>query len=271
VTILKTHLLIAMTVLVRPAALLAQGSPAGESFQQGQSLGTITPDVPSWQVFWPAAMAGRWMSGKPYSATAVTHTIQMLADGSQIERTQSETLYRDEQGRTRSETNGGKFIRIIDPTAGVAYNLETSAKFGWAQEITVGDNGAKNPQRASKKAIAINPPSRSPYEFAIAQAKRTPNLTVEDLGTQVVNGVQAQGARTTGIIPVGAIGNNRELNTVSERWESKDLGLLVKTVNSDPRFGTTTYDLTKIVLSAPDPSLFRVPPDYTVSPPAKRD
>jgi hypothetical protein len=191
----------------------------------------------------------------------VTHTVQVLGDGSQIERTQSQALYRDEQGRTRSETNEGKFIQIVDRGAGVAYSLDTVAKTASTQATILGGRGSNSVPR---QAVPTSPAPRSPFEAASEQAKRTPNLAVEDLGTQFVNGVQAQGVRTTSTIPVGAIGNNRELKTVSERWESKDLGLLVKSVNSDPRFGTTTYDLTNIVQAAPDPSLFRVPADYTI-------
>jgi outer membrane lipoprotein-sorting protein len=261
---MKAYLLIAAAVVIQPAASLAQTSPAGAGFQQAQSLGAGV----GVGMLWPTAMGGRWMAGKPYSATAITHTVQLLADGSQIERTQSEALYRDDQGRTRSESNNGKFIRIVDPGAGLAYNLDTAAKTAGTQEIMMSQPG---PQGVSKQAIATRPTSRTPFEFASEQAKHTPSLTVEDLGTQAVNGVQAQGARTTNTIPVGAIGNNRELKTVSERWESRDLGLLIKTVTTDPRFGTTTYDLTNIVQGPPDPSLFRVPSDYTVSPPPKRN
>ena len=211
---MKMYLLIAAAVVIQPRASLAQTSPAGAGFQQWELMGNGVRGIP----VWPLAMAGRWMSGKPYSATAVTRTVQVLADGSQIERAQSETLYRDEHGRTRSETNEGKYIRIVDPAAGLAYNLDTAAKTAGTQEIMMGggvpDGDSK---KAKKNASAINPPSRSPFEFASEQAKRTPNLTVEDLGTQIVNGVQSQGARITSTIPVRAIGNNRELKTVSER------------------------------------------------------
>jgi hypothetical protein len=39
----------------------------------------------------------------------------------------------------------------------------------------------------------------------------------------------------------------------------------VKSVNSDPRFGDTTYQITKITQGAPDPALFQIPADYTVT------
>jgi hypothetical protein len=42
------------------------------------------------------------------------------------------------------------------------------------------------------------------------------------------------------------------------------LQMMVKTSNSDPRFGTTTFEMTGISRAEPDPSLFQVPADYTV-------
>jgi DNA-directed RNA polymerase specialized sigma24 family protein len=46
-----------------------------------------------------------------------------------------------------------------------------------------------------------------------------------------------------------------------------DLQILVMTDRTDPRVGHSTYWLLKIVRSDPDPALFQVPADYTVSPP----
>lgn len=40
--------------------------------------------------------------------------------------------------------------------------------------------------------------------------------------------------------------------------------MLVKSVSTDPRFGTTTYELTNISRQPPDPSLFQVPADYSI-------
>ncbi len=39
--------------------------------------------------------------------------------------------------------------------------------------------------------------------------------------------------------------------------------VLIKT--TDPRFGNTTMQLTNVVQAEPDPTLFQVPPDYTVT------
>ena len=86
---------------------------------------------------------------------------------------------------------------------------------------------------------------------------------------ETVNGVAAQGTRNTQIIPAGRIGNNRDIHVVNERWYSNDLQLLVKTVNSDPRFGVTTYQLANIVQGTQDPALFQIPSDYTVVEPGQ--
>jgi hypothetical protein len=106
--------------------------------------------------------------------------------------------------------------------------------------------------------------SQSLLELATAQAKGRSNMTVDDLGTQVVNGVSAQGVRTTNTIPAGTVGNDRDLKTVVERWVSTDLHVLVKSVTTDSRSGPTNYDLTNLVLGSPDASLFQVPAGYTI-------
>jgi hypothetical protein len=72
--------------------------------------------------------------------------------------------------------------------------------------------------------------------------------TTENLGSQSVNGVTAQGIRTTMTIPKGQIGNSKDIKVLTERWTSSDLQMLVK-----------------VVLSSPDPALFQIPPDYTVT------
>lgn len=86
----------------------------------------------------------------------------------------------------------------------------------------------------------------------------------ESLGKQTIEGVEAEGTRTTLTFPAGAMGNERPINIVSERWYSPELQTVVLTRHSDPRFGETTYRLTNINRSEPARTLFEVPSDYTV-------
>jgi hypothetical protein len=83
--------------------------------------------------------------------------------------------------------------------------------------------------------------------------------STEDLGDQMLGGVMAHGTRSTITIPVGQIGNDREIRVVSERWYSNDLQMLVKSSNNDPRFGETTYELQNVLQGAQDPTLFAMP------------
>src|SRR6185436_13103454 len=87
---------------------------------------------------------------------------------------------------------------------------------------------------------------------------------VESLGRQVIEGVEAEGTRSTVTIPAGQIGNELPLNMVSERWFSPELRVLVLSRQSDPRFGETTYRLTNIVRQEPAADLFEVPSDFKV-------
>ena len=79
-----------------------------------------------------------------------------------------------------------------------------------------------------------------------------------------MEGVEADGTRSTVTIPAGQIGNELPLNIVSERWFSPELKVLVLSRQSDPRFGETTYRLTNIVKQEPAAELFELPADFTL-------
>ena len=86
--------------------------------------------------------------------------------------------------------------------------------------------------------------------------------STELLGSRDFDGVRADGKRTTRTIPAGAIGNEKPIAIVSERWFSPDLNVVVMTRNLDPRGGETVYRLTNIKRGEPSADLFKVPADY---------
>jgi len=85
------------------------------------------------------------------------------------------------------------------------------------------------------------------------------------LGTQTIEGVQATGTKSVLTIEAGAIGNDQAIQIVSEEWYSPDLKTVVLSKKSDPRFGDVVYSLTQINRAEPDPTLFQVPSNYTVT------
>jgi hypothetical protein len=77
--------------------------------------------------------------------------------------------------------------------------------------------------------------------------------------------IPCKGTRVTVTIPAHAVGNDRDIKVVNERWYSDDLMVLVKSTNDDPRFGTSSYELKNVNRSEPDPSLFKLPEGFSRS------
>jgi hypothetical protein len=86
----------------------------------------------------------------------------------------------------------------------------------------------------------------------------------ESLGSREFDGLRADGKRTTRTIPAGAIGNEKPIAIVSERWFSPELNVVVMSRTVDPRSGETLYRLTNLKRGEPPADWFRVPADYRV-------
>ena len=90
------------------------------------------------------------------------------------------------------------------------------------------------------------------------------NVTGDDLGIQVMDGLSVQGKRRTRTISAAQAGSAKDIQVVTETWYSSDLQMVVMSKTSDPRFGDSVYQVTNISRAEPDPSLFTVPSDYQV-------
>ncbi len=226
-------------------ALLAQGPPPMRGGMREGPMG-----------FGGMGM-GATVTGAPYSGTEVVQTQQTLANGSQISRQDTSKVYRDSQGRTRVERTmpappeaasqtPRTEITIFDPVAGYVYHL--------------------NAQKQTYSQMAIRQHGARPAGATDAiHARRGENQAqTETLSAQSINGLTATGTRSTRTIPAGAIGNTSAIEVVRERWISPDLKVPVMMKTSDPRFGTTTMNLTNVTRSEPDASLFQIPAGYTL-------
>lgn len=203
-------------------------------------------------------LTGSGLKGAPFSAEAVDETVQKLEGGGVIEKTRRTRLYRDSQGRTREEILGrtdddngpGSSLVVVrtlisDPNAGFLYLI--------------------NPRKRVFEQAA------SPWRDGRSEADREEDRREEDardgsgavsLGKRTIEGVEAEGWRRTRVIEAGRIGNDREIQVVSERWRSPELQVEVLRTESDPRRGTTTRRLTNIQRIEPLPALFEPPPGY---------
>jgi hypothetical protein len=136
-------------------------------------------------------------------------------------------FFRDSDGRTRTEmalkpAHWPWRIEILDPVAGVAYVLDQKNKVAY------------------KTSIQTTAPSRNPQAIVVS------------LGTQNINGLLAEGTRTTFPSPSGSL--------ILETWDSVELKANLLTTSSNG----FTERLVNLKQTDPDPVLFRPPVDYTV-------
>src|SRR6185437_3752240 len=181
-----------------------------------------------------AGMPGRVVKNAPYSADMITETTQALPDGNRIHQTITVHVYRDSEGRTRTEqplsalgalapgSDLPTVIFIHDPVAGANYALnprnKTVTKSGWRQM-----GGRGGPRKGHSETL--------------------PKQT----------------------IAAGEIGNEKPIESLTERWYSPDLQINLLVKQSDPRMGETVTRLVNINRSEPTKSLFEIPSDYKQS------
>jgi len=230
------------------AGLLAQGPPPGgrgRGFGGGEFGGRDARVL-------GAGPGGAVVTGAPYSAIETIQRQQALTNGNQISTRTQTNVYRDGQGRIRTEESlparpgsteqSRTVITIFDPVGGYRYELNPSTMVARQSPLPPARNGA-----TARPA----PPQR-------------PDVSSTNLGTAVINGVTATGTQLTETIPAEAIGNAQAIQIVRTTWVSTDLKVPVEIKTADPRFGTTDMELTNITPAEPSASLFVVPAGYTI-------
>jgi hypothetical protein len=81
----------------------------------------------------------------------------------------------------------------------------------------------------------------------------------EDLGKQVIGGLETVGRRETTTIEAGTIGNDTPILTTREYWYSPQLSVNLTSKLQDPRIGSQNFEVSDITLGEPDAKLFQVP------------
>ena len=234
------------------ASLFAQSTHYGNAFQHpgwiaapGSAPTTVHMSHPEGEQSGPVV-------GRPFSGIEVRHSRQTLSDGTHVDSSDTTKVYRDVQGRLRVESP--QRVEIFDPVAGFEYDLRLESKT--YKKVFIGDKNSFSVAVVGSWSFT----SSSSDSPSAAGSKERPGT--EHLTPQLISGINAKGLRVTSTIPAGSFGNDRDIKVVNERWYSDDLQVLLKSSNSDPRFGVSSYELTNIVQAPPDPSLFQVPLDY---------
>ncbi len=280
-----------------PGDFLFEFNPEWQGPDGPPPPGMPAPGMPGDFVFIASELnfGGKVVKGAPYSAQAITESVQTLSDGNRIVNKSTAAIYRDSEGRTRRDqtlraigmfANSGEppqTILISDPVAGTSYILDPRART--AQQMppmSFTFNFKVPPPSADKSGFPPGPghfDRGEPQQVGIGRADirarggsetrfmwQSSNFVgnEESLGKQNIEGVEAEGTRSVMTIPAGEIGNERPIEIISERWYSPELQAVIMTRHADPRFGESSYRLTSIDRSEPAKSFFEVPADYTV-------
>lgn len=216
-----------------------------------------------------------------YSGEGKTTSVQSSADGAQLNRVvpgQGEKVWRDSQGRLRSEQNfltgrngGLKLVEIQDPVAGYVFILDDIAKVAHRVKASVIPERSKDPLAMQHSpAGSVGVISSSVMNAAggggdsAAAPSRMPQISApEDLGLQSLEGIEVHVSRVATVIPAGAEGNDNPITVTRDSWYSPELNLILRTVTNDPRSGVQTSGFDNLSRNEPDPSLFTVPADYS--------
>jgi hypothetical protein len=228
----------------------------------------------------PNISAREPVTGLPFSATATIVSEQTLADGTTIRNSADVLLWRDAEGKMRADCKWNSsgsapqnhIVIVSDPSAG------TLMSWSAGKQIQLSNIATMIHLPDLKMAPAISRPELLPPGTpASSQNTSAPARTLHDLTASGVSGTNArtetlphdtiagldvEGTRTTQAIPVGALGNDREIDIASEVWTSPELKIAIRQMTNDPRTGKVTFEWNSVDRSDPDPSLFKVPDGY---------
>jgi hypothetical protein len=236
----------------------------------------------------------------PFQAEYVT-TSSIPAAFEGVSRTHPpELVARDSQGRVRIEHAAGKFemdtgaqagseqerhiISICDPVKQTLTQIDTLNKTAQIRHSRPSAPSSSRRFTSAQKTVCIR---------ILPRMTSGGIMQVEDLGHRTIEGLDAQGVRITMKSMIGsqtseeggALSTRSTLQAVDpaqeggslgasgfsggstqERWCSEELAVLVLQSNSNSRAETTSSrTLTNLERREPDPALFQIPADYTVS------
>lgn len=195
------------------------------------------------------------LANAPFAGTVNTESVRQLADGTTITLKNHRAIARDNAGRIFQER------RLLVPDDGrhesVVTQIEISDPVAHKLYICV-------PRERVCQLEQFSAPRFAPPPSAGATPNQPENLSRQDLGKQLLGGVETVGTLEMAVIESGAIGNDSPIMVKREYWYSPQLGVNLISKRQDPRFGTQNFEVSDIVLGQPDSKLFAPPAGFKV-------
>jgi hypothetical protein len=205
-------------------------------------------------------------TGAPFSGVEEAERHQVLMDGTHIDRVaHPEKYWRDSAGDTRAEIPMFNYetpaTRGI-PAIVVIFNVADSCEYVLDPEKQVAHRFPVKELGAPKPTVAPVNEANRVNSYHVDNAHQT--MKIEELGTDVVEGLLAQGRRTTITKDPGFDNTDQASEIVVEKWTSVDLQLEILYKTADIHSTDNIRKLTNVNRTEPDAALFHVPPGYTI-------
>jgi hypothetical protein len=217
--------------------------------------------------------SGKTVAGEGYTGTLSYEQVKPVLNGAPIDHTITETIARDNDGRTQREITLPPFPNapqgsphqvtcINDPVAGFGYMLDatkmTARQFKLHQwKPNSADSNGANPQTNSANANGPRPlrgPNANVASVSLQStsapaviSKECPGVT----GTQITRGVNIPGNN----------GQSTPIQIITTRWYCPTLSMNLETQTNDPLQGITT---TTITITGAGPAAISVPTGYKI-------
>jgi len=189
----------------------------------------------------------------PFSATVQTEWTKYLADGTTQFIQNHRLIARDSLGRVFQERT--TFGPKGSPIASQVWRTEL------AEPSTHTVAYCDSRTHVCELRPYAGPPATTPTAGTLANGR---GFVSENLGSQVLNGLDLIGTRETQTLNPLVTGSDRPIMVVKEFWYSRQLGLNVLTTRNDPRSGKEVFTVTDVRLGEPDASLFALPANARV-------
>jgi len=185
------------------------------------------------------------IAGAPFSAVEIIESKQLATDGSVTTRHAQNLIARDSRGRIRNETH--------------AWIPE-----GWQGPTPLLGAHIYDPQ--TRISYLLNPTTLVARKRLVAQPQnQVAPPDAEDLGYQILNGMQAKGTRVTRTVSAQFSGTGKEVKITDEFWYSEELHMNLLERHTDVRGGQQTVAILSIKSEEPPASLFEVPQGYKIA------
>jgi hypothetical protein len=243
------------------------GGPGGPGFGPGGfgGRGGFGPGIEG------CLNSGKVVSGEGYTGTLKYESVRPVLNGAPIDRSITETIARDNDGRTQREVTLPAFpnapqgsahqvICINDPVAGFGYVLDpakmTARQFKLHQKPNAGSAGGTNSLPSSG---GTNRPQG-----------RGPNANVTSVSLNASSapaGIQSEcpgvtGTQKTRTLQIPSNGQTTAMQMVTTRWFCQAFSMNLYTQTNDPLQGITTNTIT---ITGAGPGAIAVPSGYKIT------